>query len=160
MGIGVEVGVAEGIGVQAPVRFGVLEDAGPEADDAPRAHGDHGTAEHDASHDAHRPSDVDLNDEEQPESDDDDAPKSVRVGWSSVPAGKSLRLRASGLLWPEAAQRLANSAAVTRERVGNGQIILIHGEPAFRGVNHTTSRVLLNAAVFGPSLGASRPLRP
>ena len=38
-----------------------------------------------------------------------------RVGWSALPAGNDLRLRMSGLLWPEAGGRLANSAALTRE---------------------------------------------
>lgn len=169
-----------GDGVEAPVRFGVLEDAPVDeqaasdavhaSHDSTSAHGDDGADEREVDHGSDHDGHDDEHDtggttgSESAEHDDTgsegDEPESVRVGWSSVPAGKSLRLRASGLLWPEASQRLANSAAVTRERVGNGQIILIHGEPAFRGVNHTMSRVLLNAAVFGPSMGASRPLRP
>ena len=39
----------------------------------------------------------------------------------------------AGLLWPEAALRLADSAAVTVERVGSGQVILFAQDPIFRG---------------------------
>jgi Zinc carboxypeptidase len=83
-----------------------------------------------------------------------------RVGWSVVPAGHDLRLRMSGLLWPEAAGRLANSAAVTREGVGKGQIILFANSPTFRGVTRGTARLLLNALVYGPGLGAESPIAP
>ena len=34
-----------------------------------------------------------------------------------------MHLRMSGLLWPEATHRLANSACVTRERVGRGEAV-------------------------------------
>ncbi len=79
-----------------------------------------------------------------------------RVGWSTIPKDKKLKLRMSGLLWPEAAARLANSAAVTRERVGRGQVILFANTPNFRGSTKGTARVLLNAIIYGPGLG-SRP---
>lgn len=61
----------------------------------------------------------------------------------------------SGLLWPEAAQRIANSAYLTRERMGRGQMILFSGQPNFRGASKGTNRLLLNAIVYGPGLGAS-----
>jgi hypothetical protein len=66
----------------------------------------------------------------------------------------------SGLLWPEAVQRLANAAWCTRERVGRGQIILFASPPAFRGTARAMSRVYLNAIVYGPGLGAALPIRP
>ena len=37
------------------------------------------------------------------------------------PLVKILGSRMSGLVWPEAAQRIANSAYLTRERVGKGK---------------------------------------
>lgn len=83
-----------------------------------------------------------------------------RLGWSIVPAHHDLRLRMSGLLWPEAAARLANSAAVTREPRGKGQIILFANRPAFRGATRGTARLLLNALVYGPGLGAEVPIAP
>ena len=43
------------------------------------------------------------------------------------------RLRLSGLLWPEARERLALTAYATVERVGAGQIILFASPPSFRG---------------------------
>ena len=65
-------------------------------------------------------------------------------------------MRMSGLLWPEAAQRIANSAYLTHEKAGSGQIILFSGQPNFRGAARGTNRLLLNAVVYGAGLG-SRP---
>jgi hypothetical protein len=83
----------------------------------------------------------------------------VRIGWSAVPTGHTIRLRMSGLLWPEAAHRLAHAAWVTRERVGHGQVILFASSPDFRGATRGMARVLQNAVVYGPGLGADQPLR-
>jgi hypothetical protein len=85
-----------------------------------------------------------------------DAVKDFRmVNWSSIPPGKDLNVRMSGLVWPEAAQRIANSAYLTRERIGRGQIILFAGEPNFRGSTRGTNRLWLNALIYGAGLGAS-----
>lgn len=85
-----------------------------------------------------------------------DEPTSNAIGWSTVPQGQELLVRMSGLLWPEAAQRIANSAYLTHEKAGNGQIILFSGQPNFRGAARGTNRLLLNAIVYGAGLG-SRP---
>jgi hypothetical protein len=92
---------------------------------------------------------------ESTESSDDDSSPSV-IGWSTVPAGHDLSVRMSGLLWPEASQRIANSAYLTRESLGAGQIILFAGQPNFRGSTRGTNRLLLNALVYGSGLG-TRP---
>ena len=84
-----------------------------------------------------------------------DATEFRTINWSTLPAGKDIKVRMSGLVWPEAAQRIANSAYLTRERVGKGQIILFAGEPNFRGSTRGTNRVWLNAIVYGPGLGTS-----
>ena len=85
-----------------------------------------------------------------------DAVKDFRmVNWSSIPPGKDLNVRMSGLVWPEAAQRIANSAYLTRESIGRGQIILFAGEPNFRGSTRGTNRLWLNALIYGAGLGAS-----
>jgi len=68
------------------------------------------------------------------------------------------RLRLSGLLWPEAATRLADSAYATVERVGNGQVILFAQEPDFRGTWYGTRRLLINAVLLGPGCGTSQPM--
>ncbi|MCZ6507223.1 MAG: peptidase, partial [Acidobacteria bacterium] len=83
-----------------------------------------------------------------------------RIGWSVVAGGEDLRLRMSGLLWPEAAARLANSAAVTRERRGNGQVILFANPPTFRASTLGTARLLMNAMIYGPAFGARTPITP
>ncbi|MCH8273424.1 MAG: hypothetical protein IH851_01365 [Armatimonadetes bacterium] len=68
------------------------------------------------------------------------------------------RLRLSGLLWPEAAARIADSAYATVESVGNGQIILFSVQPDLRGFYHGTRRLLINAVLFGPGFGTSPPV--
>jgi hypothetical protein len=69
---------------------------------------------------------------------------------------KSLRL--SGLLWPEARGRIERSAYLTVERVGKGQIILFASEPGHRAQQLSTARMMANAVVYGPGLGANPPL--
>jgi hypothetical protein len=81
-------------------------------------------------------------------------------GWTIAPPGFEMRLRMSGLLWPEAADRLANAAYVTRESVGAGQLILFASDPTFRGAALGTSRIFANAITLGPGMGASEPIKP
>ena len=87
-----------------------------------------------------------------PKAKEDD--KKTASHWFSLPEGKTLNVRMSGLLWPEAQQRVANTAYLTREQHGKGQIILFSGQPNFRGAAHGTNRLLLNAIVYGPGLGS------
>lgn len=82
-----------------------------------------------------------------PKAKEDD--KKTASHWFSLPEGKTLNVRMSGLLWPEAQQRVANTAYLTREQHGKGQIILFSGQPNFRGAAHGTNRLLLNAIVYG-----------
>jgi hypothetical protein len=63
------------------------------------------------------------------------------------------RLHLGGLLWPEAAGRLAKTAFATREGVGRGQVILFLDDPDFRSWMLGTRRLLLNAILYGPGLG-------
>lgn len=63
------------------------------------------------------------------------------------------RLHLGGLLWPEAAARIARTAYATREAVGRGQIVLFAGHPVFRGWTLGTRRLFLNALLYGPGLG-------
>jgi hypothetical protein len=86
--------------------------------------------------------------------------KAVRAGWAAVPEGQELRLRLSGLLWPEAAHRLASSAWVTRESLGRGQVILFAGETSFRATTLAAERVMANALVYGPAFVDSAPVVP
>jgi hypothetical protein len=67
------------------------------------------------------------------------------------------RLRISGLLWPEARERLAESAWLTVERSGHGQVVLFATLPGFRGSSLATARLFGNAVVYGPGLGARQP---
>lgn len=110
--------------------------------------------------DAAKPADGTKHDTKPAEGDKATEPKKPSPGWTLAPPGMELRLRMSGLLWPEAADRLAHAAYTTQERVGNGQIILFAQSPNFRAATRGPARVLLNAAIFGPGMGASHPIRP
>lgn len=102
---------------------------------------------------------VDAPQEADKEDSDEDA-KAPRVGFAPVPEGKQARLRMSGLLWPEAAHRLFNTAYVTRDSVGRGQVILFASPPTFRGATLGTTRLFHNALIYGPGCGASQPIQP
>jgi hypothetical protein len=67
-------------------------------------------------------------------------------------------LRLSGLLWPEARQRIAQTAYATVESVGRGQIILFATDPTYRMWMPGAQRLFLNAVLLGPGMGASQPL--
>jgi len=67
-------------------------------------------------------------------------------------------LRLSGLLWPEARQRLAGTAYATVERLGHGQIILFACDPTYRAWLAGTERLFLNAVILGPGMGTSPPV--
>ena len=85
----------------------------------------------------------------------DEVEESRLINWSLVPKGYDLNVRMSGLVWPEASQRIANSAYLTREKIGKGQIILFSGEPNFRGSARGTNRLWLNAVIYGSGLGTN-----
>ncbi|MCK9996873.1 MAG: hypothetical protein KAH56_11410 [Candidatus Krumholzibacteria bacterium] len=63
------------------------------------------------------------------------------------------RMHLGGLLWPEAAARLANTGYATREALGRGQVILFAGHPSYRRWVVESERLLLNAILLGPGLG-------
>ena len=86
--------------------------------------------------------------------------KAKTINWSQIPSGYDLNVRMSGLVWPEASQRIANSAYLTREKVGKGQIILFSGEPNFRGSARGTNRLWLNAVIYGTGLGTNPLVNP
>jgi hypothetical protein len=102
----------------------------------------------------------DKDDANDDKDDKDKKDKKPAPGWMLAPPGYELRVRMSGLLWPEAADRIAHSAWLTREQVGRGQVILFASSPTFRAATLGTSRVLSNAIVYGPGMGASEPIRP
>lgn len=95
----------------------------------------------------------------QPVVDEPETPPESANAWFTLPAKHTLKVRISGLLWPEAAQRIANSAYLTREKMQNGQIILFAGQPNYRGSTRGTNRLLLNAVVYGPGLGAKPSIK-
>jgi hypothetical protein len=81
----------------------------------------------------------------------------VRTAVRLAPADQ---LRLSGLVWPEARDRLSRAAWLTVERVGRGQVILFATQPNFRSFWQGGARFLANAVVLGPGLGADPLRRP
>jgi hypothetical protein len=67
-------------------------------------------------------------------------------------------LRLSGLLWPEARKRLANSSFATVEHHGRGQVILFASNPTFRGWYPAVERLFLNAVFLGPGMGTNQKI--
>jgi len=67
-------------------------------------------------------------------------------------------LRLSGLLWPEAKERLAETAYATVESVGRGQLILFATDPTYRMWLPGVQRLFLNAILLGPGMGTSQPI--
>lgn len=57
-----------------------------------------------------------------------------------------------GLVWPEAVGYIAETAYLTRERQGQGQLIGFASDAAYRGYSLGTQRLLLNAAILGPGM--------
>ena len=81
----------------------------------------------------------------------------VRTAVRLAPAAQ---LRLSGLVWPEARDRLSGAAWLTVERLGRGQIILFATQPNFRSFWQSGARFLANAIILGPGLGADPLRRP
>ncbi|MCB1185051.1 hypothetical protein KDM41_16625, partial [bacterium] len=75
-------------------------------------------------------------------------PVAVAAGFADLE-----RLHLGGLLWPEAAARLAHTAYATREAVGRGQVILFAEHPGYRRWVVESERLLANAILLGPGLG-------
>ncbi|MDF1545669.1 MAG: M14 family metallopeptidase [bacterium] len=62
-------------------------------------------------------------------------------------------LRVSGLLWPEARHRLANSVYASHETVGKGQVILFAKEPNKRAFFYGSRTMFVTALLYGPGMG-------
>ncbi len=71
---------------------------------------------------------------------------------------EKVNLRLSGLLWPEARERIEKTAFLTREAFGSGQIILFAFEPNYRTLFKGTQRMLLNSIFLGPGFGTRQPV--
>ena len=68
------------------------------------------------------------------------------------------KIRLSGLAWPEARERCGNSAYCTREGKGKGQVILFSSHPYMRSMFYGSKRLLINAILLGPGMGARQSL--
>ena len=64
----------------------------------------------------------------------------------------------SGYVSPENLAALAGSAVVTAVRRGEGVVIRIVDDPAFRGIWYGTEKLLANALFFGPAIKSTAAL--
>ncbi len=62
----------------------------------------------------------------------------------------------SGVVNDANAAKLDGSPAITQHRLGRGSVICFADDATFRGFNHAATRMLLNAIVYGPSVGEAR----
>lgn len=60
---------------------------------------------------------------------------------------------AAGFAWPEAEERLAGALLVGMETRGSGAVVLFAQDPAYRLFWRATTPILLNAVLYGPSIG-------
>jgi len=70
--------------------------------------------------------------------------------------GSPENIHLGGLLWPEAVGRISQTAYVTQEKLGKGQVILFAFDPNFRGYFWGSRRLFLNAVLLGPGLGTDQ----
>ncbi|GMV27655.1 MAG: hypothetical protein AMXMBFR58_36860 [Phycisphaerae bacterium] len=145
-------------GMNAPVLMGAIV-PGSSPSGAGGERGEKGGQQTDAGGSEHTPANG-KEAEGDGDKKDDKKKEEPKPGWTVAPPGHELRLRMSGMLWPEAADRIAHSAYVTREGIGAGQLILFSNSPTFRAATPATKRLLANAVVYGPGMGASQPIRP
>ena len=61
------------------------------------------------------------------------------------------RVRASGLIWEDVQEQLAESAAVIYQRVGRGGLVAFTEDPNYRAYNEASMLLFLNAVVLGPA---------
>lgn len=69
-----------------------------------------------------------------------------------------VKVRLSGLLWPEARRRWSGTVYAAHQRRGNGQVIVFAGQPNFRAYYYAGERLLLNALLLGPGFGTRQPI--
>jgi hypothetical protein len=61
------------------------------------------------------------------------------------------KLVASGLVWNEARDQLANKAYLLYQPLGRGHIVAFAEDPNFRAFSETTSMLFMNAVLLGPA---------
>jgi hypothetical protein len=79
------------------------------------------------------------------------APRDLRAGEAVVRYAPQPRLWLSGYLWPESAARLADGRALWTERVGQGRVAGLAGDPNFRDLRRGWLPIVANAVRFGAS---------
>jgi hypothetical protein len=63
-------------------------------------------------------------------------------------------LRLAGFIWKDNTEPLIRgTAVVVEEPVGEGRVILMTQEPGLRLVWHASTKVLMNALLYGPAVG-------
>jgi hypothetical protein len=79
------------------------------------------------------------------------APRDRRPGEMVLRYAPAARVRVSGYLWPEAADRLAGTPYLWTETVGSGRVIAFAGDPNFRALWRGLEGLFANAVLLAKS---------
>ncbi len=79
------------------------------------------------------------------------SPISLDVGVNVGMYAQADRLRASGLIWDDVVDDLADTAAVMYQRFGRGGIVAFAQDPNYRAYNEASMLLFINAVLIGPA---------
>jgi hypothetical protein len=79
------------------------------------------------------------------------SPISLELGVNAGVYAASDRLRASGLIWDDVREELAQTAAVIYQRFGRGGIVAFAEDPNYRAYNEASMLLFINAVLIGPA---------
>ena len=66
------------------------------------------------------------------------------------------RIVASGLIWPEALDQLAQKATLIEQPLGEGHIVAFAEDPNYRGFGGSSELLFMNAVLLGPAVLIAR----
>ena len=78
-------------------------------------------------------------------------PISLEVGVNAGVYAEPDRLRASGLIWDDVRDELAETAALIYQRFGRGGIVAFSEDPNYRAYNEASMLLFINAVLIGPA---------
>ena len=79
------------------------------------------------------------------------SPVSLDVGVNAGTYASSEHVRASGLIWDDVTEALAETAAVIYQRHGRGGIVAFAEDPNYRAYNEASMLLFINAVLIGPA---------
>ena len=78
-------------------------------------------------------------------------PIDLELGVNAGVYAGSDRIRASGLIWDDVRDELAETAALIYQRFGRGGIVAFAEDPNYRAYNEASMLLFINAVLIGPA---------